>query len=106
MSLERIIKTLIDLGLSSVAAETYVYLAKIGPQTVVDLAKALNNSKKEINTGLKVLISKRLVTKDHTQMVALPFEVALELLINQEKKSTKKAKEIKKEYIINWNFEK
>ena len=41
LSLERVIKALIGLGLSRVEAEVYVYLAKKGPQTLVDLTRDL-----------------------------------------------------------------
>lgn len=102
MSLERVIKALIDLGLSRSDAEVYVYLAKKGPQTVVDLARALNISKKKIYTGLKNLQTKGLVTKERTIFSALPFEEALDLLIKMEKKQAQLIRESKEELLATW----
>ena len=85
MSLERVIKALIGLGLSRSDAEVYVYLAKKGPQKVVHLSKALIYNKQKINTSLRNLQTKGLVTTANTTFHALPFKEALELLIETEK---------------------
>ena len=103
MSLERVIKALVGLGLTRLEAEVYVYTAKKGPQTVMDLFKALNYSKHQISTGLKTLATKELITKDGSMFSAITFEEALELLINREKKQAKSIEESKKELIVNWN---
>ena len=45
MSLERVIKALVSLGLSRIDAEVYVYIAKKGSRKLIDLDMALNYSK-------------------------------------------------------------
>jgi sugar-specific transcriptional regulator TrmB len=105
LSLELIIKALIGLGLSRSDAEVYVYLAKKGPQKTVDLAKALNLSRKKIYSSLKNLQNKGLVTKDRTMFSALPFEEALELLIEKKKEQNEAMIEQKRELLVNWKNE-
>jgi len=102
MSLERVIKALIGLGLSRSDAEIYVYLAKKGPDKAVALAVALNYNRKKLYTSLKTLRTKGLVTKDRTIFSALPFEEALELLIKRKKEQTEVLQEIKKELLTTW----
>ena len=95
MSLERVIKALVGLGLSRSDAEVYVYLAKKGPQEVVDLARALNISKQKTYSSLKNLQTRGLVTKDRTLFSALPFEEALNLLIKTKKEQAQAIQESK-----------
>jgi sugar-specific transcriptional regulator TrmB len=102
MSLERVIKALISLGLSRLEAEVYVYTTKKGQQTVEDLNKSLNYSKNQINTTLKNLTIKRLVTKSDTVFSGLPFEEALELLIEKKKEQAKSIEDNKKELLVSW----
>jgi len=102
MSLERVIKALIGLGLIRIDAEVYVYIAKKGPQTLVDLDSALNYSKKQIVTSLKTLTAKGLVSKEGTIFSALPFEEALDLLIKKEKEQAQIMHESKEELLATW----
>ena len=66
MSLERVINSLVNLGISRSDAEVYVILGKKGPQKVADLIRSLNYSKNQINSSLKNLTNKELVKKDGT----------------------------------------
>ena len=102
MSLERVINALIDLGLSRVDAEVYVYLAKKGPNKVAALARAMNINKQKIYTSLKTLQTKGLVTKDRTTFSALPFEEALDLLIRMEKEQAEAMHESKEKLLATW----
>jgi sugar-specific transcriptional regulator TrmB len=102
LSLKLIIKALVGLGLSRFDAELYVYLSKKGPQKTVDLAKALTYNKREIYSSLRNLQTKELVTNDHTLFSALPFEEALELLINKEKEKAQAVQKSKDELLVSW----
>ena len=102
MSLERVIKALIGLGLLRMDAEVYVYLAKKGSRKVVDLARALNINKQKTYASLKNLQTKGLVTKDRTIFSALPFEEALDLLIRMEKEQAQAIHESKEELLTTW----
>lgn len=102
MSLERIIKALVGLGLSRSDAEVYVYLAKKGPRKVVDLAKALIHNKQRIYSNLRNLQTIGLVTKVQATFSALPFEKALDLLIKMEKEQAQAIQETKEELLTTW----
>ncbi len=85
MSLERVIRTLVDLGLKTSDAEVYVYLTKKGPQTILDLEQSLNYNERKICSSLDILLTKKLVTKNENTFFSIPFEEALELMLDQEK---------------------
>jgi len=97
-----VIKALVSLGLTRLEAEVYVYIGKKGPQTVMDLDKALNYNKQKIYTSLKNLQTKGLVTKDRTIFSTLPFEEALDLLIKMEKQQAQAMHESKEELLATW----
>lgn len=102
MSLELIIKALVRLGLSRLEAEVYVYIANNGPQKAVTLAKVLNFNNSKIYASLRNLQTKGLVTKDRAIFSALPFEEALELLIEMEKEQAQAMQESKEELLTTW----
>jgi sugar-specific transcriptional regulator TrmB len=105
LSLELIIKALVSLGLSRLDAKVYVYIAKMGSQTAKDLDGALNYSKNQIYKSLRLLTAKTLVTKKGIKFSAIPFEEALDLLIERKKKQANHIKESKKELLVNWKNE-
>ncbi len=95
-------KALVGLGLPRTHAEVYVYLAKKGPQRVVDLTKALSFSRKKINDSLKNLQDKGIVAvtvEEQSLFSALPFEEALDSLIGKEKEQTQLMQESKEELL-------
>ena len=99
------IKALIELGLARIDGEVYVYLAKDGPQRVIDLAKALNYDKQKIYPSLKNLQEKRIVTvtsQKQSIFSALPFEEALDLLIKTEKKQAQAMQVLKEKILVTW----
>ena len=102
MSLERVIKALVSLGLSRIDAEVYVYIAKKGSRKLIDLDMALNYSKPQISASLNTLTKRSLVNKDDTTFSALSFEEALELLIEQNKEQTQSMKNSKKNLLASW----
>jgi sugar-specific transcriptional regulator TrmB len=95
-------KALVGLGLSRVEAEVYVFLAKKGPLTVDTLEKFLNYNKNKIISSLKTLTVKKLVSSEPKRYVALPFEEALELLIEQEKEKAKTLQDNRDSLIDTW----
>jgi len=97
-----VINALVSLGLTRIAAEVYVYIAKKGKRNVVSLASALNYNRKKIYTSLKNLQTKGLVTKDRTIFSALPFEEALDLLIKKEKEQAQAIQDSREELLVNW----
>ena len=103
MSLERVLQTLATLGLSKLDAKIYVYISNKGPQKAVNLSRVLNVSKSTIYASLKSLVNKGLVTKNSTVYFALPFEEALELLIETKNKQAEAMNGIK-ENLISWTI--
>jgi DNA-binding transcriptional regulator GbsR (MarR family) len=78
-------QALISLGLTRTDAEVYVYLAKKESQTLGDLCKALNYSKRQLSSSLNGLKNKGLVTEADNRFFALPFDEALDFLIESHR---------------------
>ena len=95
LSLERIIQALVSLGLTTVDAQVYVYLASKGPNKVTKITEILNFNKTKIYFSLKKLQAKGVVTKNSATYSALPFEDVLERLIKTKKNYTKGLQETK-----------
>jgi sugar-specific transcriptional regulator TrmB len=104
MSLERVIKALIDLGLPRKDAEIYVYLTKYGPLSEMALASKLKIGKNQLNRTLTNLKHKeivRTVDRSSIELCAIPFEEALNLLIEINKQQNVAFQEIKRELLKN-----
>ena len=102
MSLERVIRALERLGLTRLQSEVYIYAAKTGSQTILEMCEALNYSKKQINVSLKALTEKALIIEKGTKFYAIPFEEALELLLEKEKQQARFVQNLKEE-IVDWS---
>lgn len=105
MSLERVIQALVGLGLSRVDAEVYVHLAKRGPIEIVNLATALGFSKKKLRESLMNLQSKGIVKgslEGKALFLALPFELAIELLIKIKTEQAQIMQETKDDLLYSW----
>ena len=105
MSMEKVIKALVNLGLSRITSEVYVYLGKKGSQTILDLTKVFNYSQNEIKNSLNILEAKGLVTKINLEFFALSFEETLKILIEQEKQQTQSLQEMKARLVNRKNEE-
>jgi HTH-type transcriptional regulator, sugar sensing transcriptional regulator len=87
MSLQRVIKSLIGLGLSQTDANVYIYLAVYGPLKAEKIGDALKLKERLLYQSLEKLKSKGLVSSFLKQSVlisALPFDKTLELLVEQQ----------------------
>jgi sugar-specific transcriptional regulator TrmB len=105
LSLERVIKALIDLGLSRADAKVYVYLAKKGPSEIVNLTNALKFSKQKLRRSIKNLQNKGIVTgslKGNALFSALPFEQTIDLLIEIKTEQAQIIQESKEELLSSW----
>ena len=84
MSQDRILKTLLGLGLSDLEAKVYVFLAKKGLQKGKDITRALKINKPQLYRSLKKLQSRGIVTAtlEHpSRFSSVPFEKILDLFI-------------------------
>jgi len=61
MNRERVLKTLVSLGLSQVEAEVYFFLAQAGPVKGRDIAETLKLYKQQVYRNLKSLHAKGMV---------------------------------------------
>ena len=105
LSLGRIFKALVSLGLSERDAQVYVYLALKGPTKTGNIVNDLKMSRQQIHRSLKFLQDKRIVFADRKNQdvfSALLFEKALELLIETEEEKTEILLETKKSILQDW----
>ena len=102
MSLERIFKALVRLGLSEPDARVYIYLALNGPKKTGKIVGNLKINKQQIVRSLGNLQDKGIIVLDpesKNSFSALPFEEALKSLIRKEKAQTKMKQ---KKLLLNW----
>ena len=105
MSYERVIKALVSLGLSKMDAEVYVYLAKKGPLQSSEIAQELKMHNKQVNHSLEDLQNKHIIEvnkKQQDKFDAIPFEEALNLLIEINKDQAEALSETRKELLSSW----
>ena len=105
MSLERIFKALMALGLSEREVPVYFYIATKGPALARNIISNLPIKKRMAYRILKNLQVKGIVIvskNNPTEYFALPFEEVLSMLIEQRNKQAKLIKEKKEELIHNW----
>jgi len=106
LSIERVFKTLMGLGLSETDAQVYVYLATNGPHKARDIATALKMYKRKIYRSLKSLQSKEIVNatlERPAQFSAIPFDKVLNLLIKAHLEEVQYIEQNKEEILSHWN---
>jgi len=105
MSLERIFKALIELGLSQTDARVYIYLATKGSKKANQICDDLNVNKQIIYPSLKNLINKGAITvssKRPAIFSAFSFEEVLDMLIKKKFDQSEEILEKKKELVKSW----
>ena len=109
MSLERVLKALIGLGLSQTDAEVYVHLATAGPATARTIVNNLTINKRQIYRSLKALQQKGIASGNDeypAEFYAVAFEKALDLLLDVKKEQAKSLEASKAELIADFQTEK
>jgi sugar-specific transcriptional regulator TrmB len=109
LSLERIIKVLIGLGLSQTDAEIYVHLATAGPATARIIVNSLIINKRQIYRSLKALQQKGIVSGSDgypAEFSVVSFEKALDLLLEVKKEQAKSLEASKAEIVADFQTEK
>jgi sugar-specific transcriptional regulator TrmB len=105
-SLERIFNTLVSLGLTRTEAEIYVLLTRKGPQKKDDIANLLNVVNQDLHQSLIELRENGFINlqfKQSSIFIAVPFEKALENLIEIKSKEAQVAQENKKAVLRYWD---
>lgn len=98
-------KLLERVGLSSVDAEVYIFLAKVGPQRIKDLTESLNRTKQQLYPALKSLQKKGIVnvcSKRSTIFSAIAFEELLNQHVELTIDRAQTIKETKQELLSSW----
>ncbi len=105
LSLERVIKTIMGLGLSEVDAQVYVFLALNGPHKAREITRKMSLYKKQLYHSLKNLQDKDVVKAsfDYPAVFsAIPFEVVLDLLADIKNEQAQALLEVKEGLLSSW----
>lgn len=105
LSQKRILKALTGLGLSQIDAEVYMYLAEKGPQKTRRIVEELNLRESLFNSIIESLTTKGIVYSTDKNVhlhYALPFEKALELLVNGHLKKAQIIDQNRDEILVKW----
>jgi sugar-specific transcriptional regulator TrmB len=106
MGQEKILKTLLSLGLKQLDAEVYIFLAKRGPIKAKDAAKALKISKQRVYPIIKNLQGKGIVnaTLEHpARFSAIPLEKMLDLFVKAKMEEAQRIQQNKDEILSDWH---
>lgn len=109
MSLDRIFKALVGLGLSHFDAEVYIHLAKSGPVTVRSIINDTALNKRRVYRTLKTLQRKGIAFRNQeypAEFYAVSFENALNLLLEMKKEQAKSLETNKSELTSGFQAEK
>jgi sugar-specific transcriptional regulator TrmB len=102
-----VFKALIDLGLSEPEAQVYMFLESKGPAKTKRITFALQINRTQVYRILKRLQGKNIIkimVGHPAKFFALPFEEALNLLIQHKKKNAKTAQNNKKKLLSDWQI--
>jgi sugar-specific transcriptional regulator TrmB len=105
MSQDKVLKNLVNMGLTRTDAKIYVFLAKRGPQKAQDVALAMKIAKQRLYPSLRRLQSKGLVnaTLEHpARFSALSFEKALDLFAKTKMEEAKNIQQSKDSLLSDW----
>ena len=105
-SLERILKALMNLGLSQRETEIYIYLATKGPQEAGNIAENLRLNRQQLGFSLESLQNRKIVilTLEYSaKFSALPFEKTMALLMKAKIEEAQNIEQNKEEILSHWN---
>jgi len=105
LSQERVLKTLMDLGLTQSDAKVYIFLGKRGLQKGIDIARALKIRKQQIYRSLKNLENKGLVsaTLDYpARYSAENFRKVIDLFIRAKMEEAQSLRQSKVSILQDW----
>jgi len=106
MNHQRILDALVSLGLSQNDAKVYIHLAARGPQEAWSIADALRLQEQQLCKALENLKNKGIATsvlEGSTLFFALPFNNALELLVEAHLKEAKDVELNKDDILCKWH---
>ncbi len=105
ISHERVIKGVVNLGLSLSDAEVYIHLVQQGPKTAQTIASALKMDEQLVYRSIRSLRSREIVKatlERPAEFSAIPFDKALELLMKAHLKKSQNIEREKGEILSQW----
>jgi sugar-specific transcriptional regulator TrmB len=105
LSRERVLITLMSLGLSETESKVFIYLAKKGPKKEKDLCSAFDLGGQQLHQILESLQRRGIVTiitEQYALFSALTFEEVLELLIVENIEQAQAVQKIRKDLLASW----
>ena len=105
MSHERILKTLVNLGLKPSDAKVYLHLATKGAQSVREIAEALNLHKQHVSSSLKRLRIKEIVNAtpaNPATYFAVSLSQLIEIFVNAKMKEANGIEQNRDEILAFW----
>jgi len=102
LSLERILKALVSLGLSQTDAQIYIYLAAEGPAKARNIINGLTINERQVYRSLKRLQNKGItiaIDERPFEFSAVPFEDVLDILMKIKTEQAKVLQASKEELI-------
>ena len=105
MSKERVLKAIMDLGLSEVDAQVYIYIALNGPCKAREVVDKMEIYKEQLYRSIKNLKEKDIVSSSTgfpSEFSAIPFEKVLDLLAEIKKRQVEALKAINEYLMDNW----
>ena len=105
MSKEQLLKAIIDLGLSQVDAEVYIFLAKMGPQKGRNIADALKLYKQQLYRSLRNLQRKGLASatcERPAEFSVVSFERVIDMYIKVKTEEAQALQETREDLLSAW----
>jgi len=105
VSLERIFKALVSLGLSETDSRVYIHLATKGSARAREIINDLAINKRQIYRSLKCLQDKGIILNNYespTEYSAFPFEQVLDMLIDLKEEQAQDIKNRRNELLSSW----
>jgi len=99
------LKTLLSLGLTTTDAEIYLFLLEEDQKERKTIAQTLKILKRELNESLNQLQTMGIIIASPRQpqlFKALPFEQALDLLLQMKKEQVRNLQESRKLLLSSW----
>jgi len=105
LSLERIFKTLVEMGLSETDSQVYILVSFKGPLFARKITEDLKITKQQLYLILEKLQNKKIIDISDSRpsiISAVPFEVILKRLIDSKIDEAKEVQEKKQKLISHW----
>jgi sugar-specific transcriptional regulator TrmB len=103
--LERVLDTLVSLGLTRLDAEVYVFLAKKGPHKATDIISALGIYRQQFYNSLRSLKAKGIVNASPERSIlysAISIERVLDEFMKAKMEQTKALQASREELLSTW----